>query len=56
MTAKKIYMEMQPGDVLRTYTDITDLERNNNFKPKTSVEAGIEKFVTWYQEYYQLES
>jgi UDP-glucuronate 4-epimerase len=51
--AQKIYMEMQPGDVLRTYADVSDLERDINFKPETSIEAGIEKFVAWYQEYYQ---
>lgn len=54
--AKKIYMDMQPGDVLRTYADVSDLERDINFKPETSIEAGIEKFVAWYQEYYQSES
>lgn len=51
--AQKIYMDMQPGDVLRTYADVSDLERDINFKPETSIEAGIEKFVAWYQEYYQ---
>ncbi|TYC82189.1 NAD-dependent epimerase [Acetobacterium wieringae] len=51
--AKKVYLDMQPGDVLRTYADVSDLERDINFKPKTSIEAGIEKFVQWYQEYYQ---
>lgn len=54
--AQKIYMDMQPGDVLRTYADVSDLERDINFKPETSIEAGIEKFVAWYQEYYQSES
>lgn len=51
--AQKIYMDMQPGDVLRTYADVSDLERDINFKPETSIEAGIEKFVAWYQKYYQ---
>lgn len=51
--AQKIYMDMQPGDVLRTYADVSDLERDIDFKPTTSIEAGIEKFVAWYQEYYQ---
>lgn len=54
--AQKIYMDMQPGDVLRTYAEVSDLERDINFKPETSIEAGIEKFVAWYQEYYQSES
>ena len=50
--AKKIYMDMQPGDVLRTYADVSDLERDINFKPTTSIEAGIKKFVAWYRDYY----
>src|SRR5699024_6789701 len=31
--AEKNYMEMQPGDVVRTYADVSDLERDINFKP-----------------------
>lgn len=52
--AEKIYMDMQPGDVMRTYADVTDLERDINFKPNTSIEEGIQKFVDWYKEYYQI--
>lgn len=51
--AKRNYMEMQPGDVIRTYADVSDLEKDINFKPKTSIEEGIEKFVNWYREYYE---
>ena len=51
--AVKNYMEMQPGDVLRTYADISDLEKDIDFKPNTSIEEGLGKFVDWYQEYYQ---
>ena len=52
--AEKIYMDMQPGDVLRTYADVSDLERDINFKPSTSIEDGILKFVEWYLEYYKV--
>lgn len=52
--AKKVYMDMQPGDVLRTYADVSDLERDINFKPSTSIEDGLSKFVDWYLEYYQV--
>jgi len=52
--AIKIYREMQPGDVLRTYADISDLERDIGFKPSTSIEDGLEKFVNWYKEYYNI--
>lgn len=50
--AKKIYLDMQPGDVLRTYADTSDLEKEINFKPSTKLADGLEKFVEWYKEYY----
>ncbi len=50
--AQKTYMPMQPGDVLKTYADISDLEKRINFRPATSIEDGLGKFVDWYQEYY----
>ncbi|NLN82655.1 MAG: NAD-dependent epimerase [Clostridiales bacterium] len=50
--AEKIYMDMQPGDVLRTYADVSDLEKDIDFKPNTSIEEGLGKFVDWYKEYY----
>ena len=53
--AEKVYMDMQPGDVLRTYADVSDLERDINFKPSTSIEAGLKKFVEWYVKYYKEE-
>ncbi len=52
--AKKIYTEMQAGDVVRTYADTTDLERVINFKPQTSIEVGLGKFVEWYKQFYEL--
>jgi UDP-glucuronate 4-epimerase len=53
--AKKEFVEMQPGDVLRTYADVSDLEKDIGFKPSTSIEEGIKKFVDWYLEYYKIE-
>lgn len=52
--AKKIYMDMQAGDVYRTYADVSDLERDINFKPDTSIEDGIQKFIDWYIEHYKV--
>ncbi|RQD76130.1 MAG: NAD-dependent epimerase [Candidatus Syntrophonatronum acetioxidans] len=52
--AEKVYLDMQPGDVLRTYADVSDLERDINFKPDTSIEEGLEKFVNWYKKYYKV--
>lgn len=50
--AKKEYLPMQPGDVYQTYADVSDLMRDYDFKPDTSIEEGLQKFVDWYREYY----
>jgi len=55
ITAEKIYMDMQPGDVLVTYADVSDLEKDIGFKPNTSIEEGLAKFVKWYKEYYKID-
>lgn len=44
-------LPMQPGDVPETYADVDDLMRDVGFKPSTSIEEGIGKFVTWYRGY-----
>lgn len=54
--AEKIYMDMQPGDVQKTYADVSDLEKDINFKPSTSIEDGLKHFVGWYKEYYKVEN
>lgn len=51
-TAKKNYLPLQPGDVLETYADVSDLERAIDFKPRTTIEAGIASFVDWYRTYH----
>lgn len=50
--AKKEYLPLQAGDVPKTYADVSDLIRDVGFKPDTSVDEGIGKFVEWYKEYY----
>ena len=50
--AIKNFLPLQPGDVEETYADISDLEREIGFRPSTSIEAGIGKFVDWYRTYY----
>ena len=47
-------MDMQPGDVLRTYADVSDLERDIGFRPSTSLEQGLDEFVKWYKDYYKI--
>ena len=51
-TVKKNFMEIQPGDVPKTYADVADLERDFNYKPNTSIDFGISKFIDWYKDYY----
>ena len=53
-TAKKEFLPMQPGDVYQTYADVSDLMRDFNFKPSTSIEDGLAKFAKWYKEYYKI--
>lgn len=50
--AEKNFLPMEPGDVLETYADIDDLIKDINFKPKTSIEEGLKKFVEWYRNYH----
>jgi UDP-glucuronate 4-epimerase len=49
---KKNFMEIQPGDVPETYADVRDLENDFNYKPNTSIDFGISKFIDWYKNYY----
>jgi len=51
--AKKNLLPMQPGDVPATYADIEDLARDIGFRPATSIEDGIARFVEWYRGYYR---
>jgi len=48
-------MDIQPGDVPATHADTTALESYIGFKPQTTVEHGVAKFIEWYKEYYKLE-
>ncbi|HVY05091.1 MAG TPA: NAD-dependent epimerase [Burkholderiales bacterium] len=50
------FKPMQPGDVKATMADTGDLERAVGFRPGTSVETGIARFVDWYRDYYRVES
>ncbi|MBT3604730.1 MAG: NAD-dependent epimerase [Candidatus Latescibacteria bacterium] len=50
--AQKNYLPLRTGDVPRTYADIDSLEDAVGYRPTTSIEVGIEKFVAWYREYY----
>ncbi|MBL1177473.1 NAD-dependent epimerase [Pantanalinema sp. GBBB05] len=53
-TAEKRLLPMQAGDVPATYADVDDLMQDVGFKPSTPIEIGIQRFVDWYCQYYQI--
>lgn len=53
--AKKEFVGMQSGDVMKTYADTSELEKAIGFTPKTSLNDGIELFVDWYKKYYKVD-
>ena len=44
---------MQPGDVETTYAETNSLQEWVDFKPNTSIDEGIKKFIDWYLDYYE---
>ena len=52
--AEKQMMDMQPGDVPATYADVQDLMDDVGFRPQTSIEDGVARFIAWYRDYYQV--
>lgn len=52
--ADKHYLPLQPGDVPMTYADVDDLIADVGFKPSTSIEVGIAKFIEWYRSYFHV--
>lgn len=54
--AIKEMMEMQPGDVTRTWADTTALKKDYGYQPTTSINKGIQQFVDWYKEYMGIDA
>ena len=52
-TAEKELLPLQPGDVPDTFADVEALVQDVGYKPNTTIEQGIAKFVSWYNQYYQ---
>ena len=52
MEAVKEFLPMQPGDVHKTYADVTGIMNDFGFKPSTTIEEGLGKFAEWFWEYY----
>jgi len=51
-TVEKNLLPLQPGDVPDTYADVDDLVRDTGYRPSTTVEEGVRRFLDWYLEYY----
>ncbi len=46
------YLPMQPGDVPKTYADISTISRDLGYAPTTDIEVGVPAFVAWYRNYH----
>jgi UDP-glucuronate 4-epimerase len=51
--AIKQYLPMQKGDVEATWADVDDLYRKINMRPDTPLKVGVNRFISWYMDYYQ---
>jgi UDP-glucuronate 4-epimerase len=47
-------LPMQPGDVVETFADVSDLMRDTGFRPQTPIEQGVRDFVAWYRDHYNV--
>ena len=45
---------MQIGDVKETFADVSAIERDHGFRPSTTIDEGVPRFVAWYREYHGL--
>ncbi len=52
--ATKVLMPIQPGDVPKTYSDISEIKKDFGFFPSTNIREGIPKFIDWYKAYHKL--
>ncbi len=48
------FADMQPGDVKETFADIEASRRDLGFAPRTTIDDGIPRFVTWFREYHKV--
>ena len=51
--SKKNFVNLQKGDVIKTYSDISKVKKDFNFKPKINLEEGISKYIDWFKNYYK---
>jgi UDP-glucuronate 4-epimerase len=56
-TGRKAISDLQPmqlGDVRETFADISAIERDHGFRPTTTIDEGVPKFVSWFREYHRI--
>ena len=46
-------MPMQPGDVVSTMADVSELEKAIDFHPQTTIARGVAQFASWHMQYYK---
>lgn len=50
--ARKNMLQLQPGDVPKTWADVEDFYLYTDFKPSVGIEEGIKNFINWYKVYH----
>lgn len=53
-TAEKNMLPIQAGDVPSTFADVSDLIRDMDYQPQTTIQQGIDKFVDWYRDFFKV--
>lgn len=51
--AEKEYLKLQPGDVVKTWSDTSQFTKDYGYQPKTNIEEGVNRFIEWYCDYYK---
>ena len=52
--AKKNMLPIQPGDVPATWADVADLVEDFDYRPQTPIRRGVEHFIKWYRQFYEI--
>ena len=54
LKASKNFLKLQKGDVIKTYGSINKINSEFGYKPKTSINQGVSKFIDWYKKFYRI--
>jgi UDP-glucuronate 4-epimerase len=49
-----VFQEMQPGDVQETFADVAETTAAVGYRPRTTIQEGVPKFIAWYKQYFGL--